>query len=82
MSCQGVYSKCVRAAIRTRVEAIFSYRVEILIAIRFAANRMVIRTGYRICVDSPLRQQGVTIKLLHILYPVRGVTQVAKGLLK
>jgi hypothetical protein len=44
-----------RTAIRKRVDAIFSYRVEIRIAIRFAANRMAIRTGNRIRVDGPLQ---------------------------
>jgi hypothetical protein len=40
-------------AIRLRVDAIFSYRTEIWIAIRFAANRTAIRMGNRIRVDGP-----------------------------
>jgi hypothetical protein len=41
-------------AIRTRVDAIFYYRTENRIPIRFAANRTLIRTGNRIGLDGPL----------------------------
>jgi hypothetical protein len=37
-----------------RVDALFSYRTENCIPIRFAANRTAIRMGNRIRVDSPL----------------------------
>jgi hypothetical protein len=43
-----------RPAIRTRVDTIFSYRTEIRIAIRFAANRTAICVGNCIRVDGPL----------------------------
>jgi hypothetical protein len=43
-----------RTAIRTSVDAIFSYRTENRIAIRFAANRTGIRMGNRIRLDGPL----------------------------
>jgi hypothetical protein len=41
------------AAIYTRVNAIFSYRTENRIPIRFAVNCTGIRTGNRIRVDGP-----------------------------
>jgi hypothetical protein len=52
-----------RTAIRTRVDAIFSYRTENRIRIRFAANRMGICTGNCIRVDGPLRR-----KLIFLLF--------------
>jgi hypothetical protein len=42
-----------RKAIRTRVDAIFSYRTDNCIPIRFAANRTGIRTENRVPVDGP-----------------------------
>jgi hypothetical protein len=47
-----------RTAIRTGVDAIFSYRTENRIPIRFAANRTGIRTGNPIRVDGPLCRHG------------------------
>jgi hypothetical protein len=44
-----------RKAICTRVDAVFSYRTENRIPIRFAANRTLIRTGNLIRVDGSLR---------------------------
>jgi hypothetical protein len=43
-----------RTAIHTSVDGLFSYRKEIRIAIRFAANRTGIRAGNPIRVDGPL----------------------------
>jgi hypothetical protein len=40
-----------------RVDAIFSFRTENCIPIRFTANRTVIRMEYRIRVDGPLTAQ-------------------------
>jgi hypothetical protein len=40
-----------------RVDALFSYRTENRIPIRFAANRTAIRIGILIRVDGPLKQQ-------------------------
>jgi ectoine hydroxylase-related dioxygenase (phytanoyl-CoA dioxygenase family) len=42
-----------RTAILTRLDAQYSYRTEIRTAIRFAANRTLIRTGNRLRVDGP-----------------------------
>jgi hypothetical protein len=45
-----------RTVICTRVDAQYYYLTEILIAIRFAANRTGIRTGNSIRVDGPLKR--------------------------
>jgi hypothetical protein len=49
-----------RTAIRTRVDARYSYRTDNRIPIRFAANRTLIRTGNRIRVDPLLDVQLIS----------------------
>jgi hypothetical protein len=56
----------IRTGIRRRVDAIFSYCMEIRIAIRFVANRTGIRTGNRVRVDGPLK--GGTLRYINATF--------------